>query len=333
MMKTGRNDPCPCGSGAKYKRCCMDAISKQQARVLDEVEQMLAMSPDLTLEDINLVLQQKMVDHNNTPVAELGGLSPAQMSNWLYAPMSELKGVEISAPEDCSQCPTLRYLELIFEEAIAQGGSFKSTAKGNLPAQLVLKANGVLAELPASTMDSLILRYKFSGKKEEAFMALHYTRVLAQAAGILYHRAGRFHLKKEMLKKYQAQGIRAFFLPMLETAVSKYNWAYLDSFEGDIDLRMFWLFMLWRLGSHGSVQKLVAEMQTAFPTLLDQLPQDSYLSPPGLLEAIIEARFADGFLQYWGLMLVDPRRFLQDSVQDRRAHPQPLLAQTFRFLV
>lgn len=23
MPKTGRNDPCPCGSGHKYKRCCM----------------------------------------------------------------------------------------------------------------------------------------------------------------------------------------------------------------------------------------------------------------------------------------------------------------------
>lgn len=23
MAKTGRNDPCPCGSGHKYKRCCM----------------------------------------------------------------------------------------------------------------------------------------------------------------------------------------------------------------------------------------------------------------------------------------------------------------------
>ena len=21
-MKTGRNDPCPCGSGKKYKKCC-----------------------------------------------------------------------------------------------------------------------------------------------------------------------------------------------------------------------------------------------------------------------------------------------------------------------
>ena len=23
-MHTGRNDPCPCGSGRKYKRCCLN---------------------------------------------------------------------------------------------------------------------------------------------------------------------------------------------------------------------------------------------------------------------------------------------------------------------
>ena len=24
MRKVGRNDPCPCGSGLKYKRCCLN---------------------------------------------------------------------------------------------------------------------------------------------------------------------------------------------------------------------------------------------------------------------------------------------------------------------
>ena len=28
MPKTGRNDPCPCGSGKKYKHCC---LAKDQA--------------------------------------------------------------------------------------------------------------------------------------------------------------------------------------------------------------------------------------------------------------------------------------------------------------
>ncbi len=31
MMKIGRNDPCPCGSGKKFKRCCND-ISKFQPK-------------------------------------------------------------------------------------------------------------------------------------------------------------------------------------------------------------------------------------------------------------------------------------------------------------
>lgn len=30
MAKIGRNEPCPCGSGKKYKRCCLDAPTTQQ---------------------------------------------------------------------------------------------------------------------------------------------------------------------------------------------------------------------------------------------------------------------------------------------------------------
>lgn len=26
-MKIGRNDPCPCGSGKKYKKCCINTVS------------------------------------------------------------------------------------------------------------------------------------------------------------------------------------------------------------------------------------------------------------------------------------------------------------------
>ena len=27
MAKIGRNEPCPCGSGKKYKRCCQTAVA------------------------------------------------------------------------------------------------------------------------------------------------------------------------------------------------------------------------------------------------------------------------------------------------------------------
>jgi hypothetical protein len=28
-MSTGRNDPCPCGSGLKYKKCCINKQGKR----------------------------------------------------------------------------------------------------------------------------------------------------------------------------------------------------------------------------------------------------------------------------------------------------------------
>jgi len=39
-MSTGRNDPCPCGSGKKYKQCCMGKAAPQsqptQRRQVDD---------------------------------------------------------------------------------------------------------------------------------------------------------------------------------------------------------------------------------------------------------------------------------------------------------
>ena len=29
-MKIGRNEPCPCGSGKKYKKCCLDKPEEQR---------------------------------------------------------------------------------------------------------------------------------------------------------------------------------------------------------------------------------------------------------------------------------------------------------------
>jgi hypothetical protein len=37
MNNIGRNDPCPCGSGKKYKKCCIDKPSPiKLARLEDE---------------------------------------------------------------------------------------------------------------------------------------------------------------------------------------------------------------------------------------------------------------------------------------------------------
>tara|TARA_R110001592_G_scaffold64641_1_gene198612 strand:- start:603 stop:1607 length:1005 start_codon:yes stop_codon:yes gene_type:complete len=332
-MKLGRNDPCHCGSGKKYKRCCMDNVSKQHAQVFDAVEAMLAMNPDLTPDELDVALQHKVQDRNNQPHPDFCGVTPTQMANWLYASFDELQWVTINTPDDLSVSPVMRYLALILDESMENGGSFKATSKGNLPAKLVKQASELLPGFAVSQFPINISISEFAGSNEDKFNALHYTRVLAEISGIIYRRSGRYHVKKSAQKQYQAQGIQAFFKLMLEAAIRKYNWGYLDGFEQDVDLRTFWLFMLWRIQSHKNVGELIEEVVTAFPDLLLAFSPDDYISPERNLSAIIESRFVERFLQFWGFIIIDPRRYLNDESVARIVQVQPLLKQTFQFTI
>lgn len=332
-MKINRNDPCPCGSGKKYKRCCIDHATNQQQGVFDDIAQVIAMNPDLSLDDLNVIAEQRVQQRNNQPIADFCGLSSSQMSNWMYAPFAELDLVTITTPADLSASPVMRYLEIILDEAMANEGSFKATSKGNLPAKLVKQTSELLPEFAIAEYQIYPSISEYMGSNEDKFNALHYTRILAEVAGIIYRKSGRYHVKKTAQKQYRNQGLRSFFLPMLEAAVAKYNWSYLDAFEDDIDLRLFWMFLLWRIQSHGSVDQLMDEVYVAFPPLLQQLPQDEYSTPHRQLDCRIETRFIKRFLEYWGFVTLNPKRYSGETRLPRQASIQPLLTQTFTFKV
>lgn len=57
MVKIGRNAPCPCGSGKKYKKCCLDkhrAADSMAASAKQEIMTTLASrtEPSLTMDDV-----------------------------------------------------------------------------------------------------------------------------------------------------------------------------------------------------------------------------------------------------------------------------------------
>jgi len=311
----------------------MDSIAKQSAALSDEIAQILAMNPSLSLDELNAVMHDRVEQRNTEPDAAFYGLSPTQMQNWLYAPLNELTDVMIKTPTDLSRSPVMRYLELILNEAMQHAGSFKATAKGNLPAKLVKQASNLLPEFAVSQYSIHISINDFAGSNEDKFDALHYTRVLAEIAGIIYIKSGRVHVKKAAQKQYKAQGINAFFMPMLDTALTKYNWGYFDGWDDNANLSIFWLFMVWRLHSHRDLDKLTAEVATAFPAFVQQLTATEYCSQTKLLDSLIEARFIDRFLKFWGFVTVNPRLFFKDERLPRIAELQPLLSQTFQFMV
>ena len=332
-MKIGRNDPCPCGSGKKYKHCCIDNAPKHQAQLIEGLEQALAMNPNLNLDELNALVQHKIIQQNNQPRAEFCGLSSNQLANWMNAPFNELELLTIRTPDDLSGSPVMRYLELILDEAMEQDGSFKATAKGNLPAKLVKKASELLPEFAIAEFETAPSISDYVGSNEDKFDALHYTRILADLAGIIYLRKGRYHIKKTVQKQYQTQGINAFFLPMLEVAATKFNWNYMDGFDDNVDLRPIWLFMLWRLQSHGAINQMIKEVCIAFPALVRQFPPNEFGTPEAYLGICIKARFIKRFLEFWGFITRNPGRFSGKERLPGKGGIQPLLMQTFHFEV
>jgi hypothetical protein len=62
MAKIGRNDPCRCGSGKKYKRCCMviEELEAEQRRLNAEAERLAA--EKARLEAINTAVHGLLAD-------------------------------------------------------------------------------------------------------------------------------------------------------------------------------------------------------------------------------------------------------------------------------
>jgi hypothetical protein len=100
-----------------------------------------------------------------------------------------------------------------------------------------------------------------------------------------------------------------------------------------LDLRIFWVFMLWRLQHHASIDQLTEEFCVAFPDFLHQFPSENYFSPQDQLQNLIESRFVERFLQFWGFVTVDPRKYRDQERLSRTVDIQLLLNQSFRFSV
>ncbi len=50
MQKVGRNDPCPCGSGKKYKKCCEEKVKhkKFEATVLSHAPEQVQSATEVS---------------------------------------------------------------------------------------------------------------------------------------------------------------------------------------------------------------------------------------------------------------------------------------------
>jgi len=63
MDKTGRNNPCPCGSGRKYKKCCLDKIPREHTVIVASRERLRGFHYDKErMEFTGLTLDDRLIE-------------------------------------------------------------------------------------------------------------------------------------------------------------------------------------------------------------------------------------------------------------------------------
>ena len=90
----GRNDPCPCGSGKKFKHCCLGSkesstsSSLGAASISETLRKALEGQQFNTLEEAQAFVNQFAQQQNRRPLDEFHGLSPEQMHRILDFPFT-----------------------------------------------------------------------------------------------------------------------------------------------------------------------------------------------------------------------------------------------------
>jgi hypothetical protein len=80
MREVGRNDPCPCGSGVKHKRCCLD-LEQSSLRVAREAEACIRELGDWVREE-HPESWRTAYEQQLMPLNGFGGV-PADFADWL----------------------------------------------------------------------------------------------------------------------------------------------------------------------------------------------------------------------------------------------------------
>jgi len=304
--KVGRNDPCPCGSGKKYKHCCLGHGRSAASELGREFEEMLAGHEFESLEEVQALADSFMAERNRAPVEDFCGLSPEQMGALLYAPLESPEVVRF--PDRLStapQAPAMTLLNLLLDAIGEQG--LKTTAKGNLPRALCIEAAAVLKAEDVNGMTWL--RYS-RVNKEEDFPELFVARHAAQYAGLIRKHKGRFLLTRQCRTRLDKGGAAAVYPPLLRACATRFNWAWRDRYPELPFIQQSFAFVLYLLSRFGDEERSNHFYEDAylraFPMLVDEVAGDPYFSAEDVVKRAFTTRALERFAWFVGLLDMRP---------------------------
>jgi hypothetical protein len=312
-MKTGRNDLCPCGSGKKYKHCCLTKrVDPQQPglaqSILDEITEAAAEQPFSTLDELNAFASQVTNQRNQSTLAEFCGLTPDQMNCMLYAPFTSPETVCFSTDMRPVTNTGVMPVFIALVEAIGESG-LKATATGNLP----LKFCKALAQQLREEKDengTWLLR--IGGiRSEKDLEVLHCTRLVAQLAGLIRKYRGKFVLTRKCRDMLASEDYGSLYFELFKAYSTKFNWGYRDAYPEANIVQLSFLYTLFLLLKYGDVQRSQKfyedKFLTAFPMALEMFPETSYRSAEEGARHCYFLRSLDRFAHFFGLAELKPK--------------------------
>ena len=298
-MKVGRNDSCPCGSGLKYKKCCMQTARPETPdSTSNAIQEALEGEQFESLEEANQFLAQQSHLQNSRVIDDFVGLSPDQIHRFLHAPYDSPH--HISFTEQFSEQPEAPILTLfkLLVEALGEEGA-KATTKGNLPIKLCRNLADQYWD------DDHAYMRKFSSETD--FNELHALRLTAKMAGLIHKYKGRFVMTAKCKKLIKQQGIAGIYLPLLKAYTTKFNWGFRDGYDEFNIIQQSFLFTLYLLQQFGGEwrpeQFYTERMIQAFPMVMQEVHPDdcAYSEPDEIINSVYTTRAIERFALFFGL--------------------------------
>lgn len=336
-MKThgiGRNNPCPCGSGKKFKQCCLGkerstASGHGAAGMSETLRKALEGRQFNSLEEAQAFLDQITLQQNRQQLDEFHDLSPEQMHQILHFPFAS-QGL-VRFPEVLHANPVAPILTLfqLLTDAIGEQG-LKPTAKGNLPRNFCREA-----ALVYWCEQRYQENTRYGGiNREEDFDDLHVTRLVAELAGLIRKYKGRFILSRDRRQLLAGDGLAAIYPRLFRAYAEQFNWAYRDGYPELRFMQSAFLFTLYLLTRYGDAWRPQVFYEDAFlgafPRLLDEVPPSQVFSPDETVRRGYTWRSLVHFAGFLGLATVEP---VSDKLlcHEYRVKSLPLLGQVVQF--
>jgi hypothetical protein len=331
----GRNDPCPCGSGRKYKHCCLNTTTAPPRRpgagdVAAELRRILEGQGVQSLEEAQKLATAFMQRRNQAPLDDFQGLSPEQMQRILHLPFATPQWIRFAARVDSAAAAPIMTLLRLLAEAIGTMG-LKATAKGNLPRNFCREAAlaywGELAYRKNTRIAGL--------NREEDFDEMHVTRLVAGLAGLIRKYKGRFLLTREGRRLVSAEGMGEAFPRLLRAYAEGFNWGYLDLFPELRIVQQSFAFSLYLLSRYGDRPRSAVFFEDAFlrafPMAVGEVPPNPVYPPERLMRDCYTVRTLVSFAGFLGLAVVEPVPSDPHPARDYQVAKQPLLDEAVQF--